>query len=112
VRGRAIIVAAAAFILGLLYLTLSTTVREPGAAASERAELEGACAAALRGRLPGARLPFPARASALDDGRYRVEGVVDAPAGPEMLRRNYACVVRRGAAGAVRVDSLGLWQSH
>lgn len=100
------------FVLLLLYLSLTAGPAPDTLASAEREAVGRACAAALELRLASARLPFPARTTELGGGRYRVEGMVDAPDGAEVVRRNYECAAGLDAAGTVRVDSVRLWQSH
>lgn len=106
------LVVTAGFSALLLHLTLGMQPASSGNALADRDAVEGACTSEMRARLAGALLPFPARLSELDPGRYRLEGVIDATEGGELVRRNYECIVRRNGPDEVRVDSLRLWQSH
>lgn len=96
----------------LLYLTLGMQPVSSSDVLADRDAVEGACTSEIRARFAGALLPFPARLSELDSGRYRLEGVVDATEGGQQVRRNYECIVQRNGPDEVRVDSLRLWQSH
>lgn len=104
---------AALFVLVLLYATV-VSMPEPPPSAEEHDALraEQACADAVRERVEGARFPFAANAAYLGEARYRLSGVVDAPRGGELVRRNYECVVRYAPPGAYLTDSLRVWQSH
>ena len=101
---------AACFIGFLVYTTMASA--PPAPAERSGAAAERACERAVRDSVAEARFPIAANAADLGGGRYRLDGVVDAGAADQTVRRNYECVIRRDAAGAYVADSVRVWQSH
>lgn len=97
----------------LAYATLISLPDPPPSGVEHSAERAGdACVAAVAEEVEEPRFPFSANVTYLGEARYRLSGMVDAPEGREIIRRNYECVVRYTEIGSYRTDSLTLWQSH
>lgn len=103
---------AVAFAALLLYATLRSVPPSAPAEREHQRAVEQACTRAVQQRTPGARIPFAPRLTELDPSRSRVEGVVDAPSGGEMVRSNFGCIVERKSGGRLHADSVWIWRSH
>jgi hypothetical protein len=96
----------------LTYLSMANAPPAPPAWAEHNArDAEASCLDAVRNSLTDPRFPFSANVSYLGDGRYRLNGTVEAPESGESVRRNYECVVRYDGS-TYRTDSVYVWQSH
>lgn len=112
-RPYLVALAAAAFVVGLVYVTLRSASDPADLSREDRAAVLRTCQEAIREEIPDARFPFEPAVTAAPDGGVRLAGSVDSGDGITATRRNYECQVSTGSSsGGFRADSVRVWQSH
>src|SRR5215218_3027402 len=87
------------FLLVLLFVTLRSTSTPLELTAENRASAQRICQAEVRPRMADARFPHDANIEARGTGDLYLSGSVDGGSPTQAVRRNYECLLRRGASG-------------